>query len=319
METRRLIWAVAALAGSYSLATTPALALSGLALMPSTALMIAGAGQQGCALAVQPALGRGPVATPAGPLGPLSKSSAILGGQMSRLEMIARQQDATGPAGLTAPVPVSTLAASPLAAATQCPQLALPTASPFKVAPGIESRPLETGDFLASKRLPVRKTVFDAQWRRVSQGRVSRRLAATLEGSMRGGASQANLAAINSLTNARVRFVEDRQQYGRADYWASAEATLRRRAGDCEDIAIAKMQLLGAIGVPASDMYLTIARDLARNADHAMLVVRLDGRFWLLDNATDELLDASRSYDYRPILSYNSQGKWLHGYQAAAN
>jgi predicted transglutaminase-like cysteine proteinase len=79
------------------------------------------------------------------------------------------------------------------------------------------------------------------------------------------------------------------------------------------------MQLLGAIGVPASDMYLTIARDLARNADHAMLVVRLDGRFWLLDNATDELLDASRSYDYRPILSYNSQGKWLHGYQAAAN
>jgi predicted transglutaminase-like cysteine proteinase len=74
------------------------------------------------------------------------------------------------------------------------------------------------------------------------------------------------------------------------------------------------MQLLSAIGVARSDMYLTIARDLVRNADHALLVVRHEGKYWLLDNATDELLDASKSYDYRPILTYSETGKWLHGY-----
>ena len=53
-------------------------------------------------------------------------------------------------------------------------------------------------------------------------------------------------------------------------------------------------------------MFLVIARDLARNADHAVLVVRQDGRHWLLDNATDRLLDASGSFDYRPIMSFSS-------------
>jgi hypothetical protein len=43
-------------------------------------------------------------------------------------------------------------------------------------------------------------------------------------------------------------------------------------------------------------------------------VVRSEGRFWLLDNNTDRLVDASGANDYRPILSYGAGGKWLHGY-----
>ncbi len=69
------------------------------------------------------------------------------------------------------------------------------------------------------------------------------------------------------------------------------------------------MQLLAALGIAQSDMYLTIARDLVRNSDHALLVVSLDGRNWLLDNATNEVLDASQSYDYRPILSFSGSNK----------
>jgi predicted transglutaminase-like cysteine proteinase len=61
-------------------------------------------------------------------------------------------------------------------------------------------------------------------------------------------------------------------------------------------------------------MVLTIARDLARNADHAVLVVRLDGRYYMLDNATDQVLDASASHDYRPVLSFSDSQTWLHGY-----
>jgi predicted transglutaminase-like cysteine proteinase len=45
-----------------------------------------------------------------------------------------------------------------------------------------------------------------------------------------------------------------------------------------------------------------------------MLVVKLDGQSWLLDNATDQVLDARQSYDYRPILSFSQSKKWIHGY-----
>ena len=58
---------------------------------------------------------------------------------------------------------------------------------------------------------------------------------------------------------------------------------------------------------------LTVARDLVRNADHAFLVVKSGERSLLLDNNTDRLLDASRDHDYRPIMSFDAEGKWLHG------
>lgn len=126
----------------------------------------------------------------------------------------------------------------------------------------------------------------------------------------------ATLAAVNAWANARIRFVEDKVLYGKADYWANASTTLKRGAGDCEDIAIAKMQVLAALGLARDDMSLIIARDLVRKADHALLVVRMDGKNWVLDNSTNQLLDARSSYDYRPIMSFSSSGKWLHGYSS---
>jgi len=169
-------------------------------------------------------------------------------------------------------------------------------------------------DFLASKRLTVSHTSFDASWRRVNAEKLTTSAASGLSRLTSSRVSISTLTAVNAWTNAKIRYVEDSVLYGRPDYWAGARTTLSRKAGDCEDIAIVKMQILAAAGVKKSDMYLTIARDLVRNADHAMLIVKLDGRHWLLDNSTNELLDASTSHDYRPIMSFSADRKWLHGY-----
>ena len=201
----------------------------------------------------------------------------------------------------------------PGAGGANCQKLALPQGSSFAFRPGLR-QPMPGEDFLASKRLPVSKTAFDTQWRRVSQSSLPRGTAAALTQSLPSGGGMASLAAVNAWANANIRFADDQVLYGKPDYWADAGATLKRGAGDCEDIAITKLQLLAAMGVPRGDMYLTIARDLTRQADHALLVVKLDGKLWLLDNATNQLLDAQGSYDYRPILSYSSAGTWLHGY-----
>jgi predicted transglutaminase-like cysteine proteinase len=123
---------------------------------------------------------------------------------------------------------------------------------------------------------------------------------------------------VNQWVNRSIEYVEDRDLFARNDYWAGASRTMKLGRGDCEDIALTKMQLLAAAGVNRDDMILTIARDLVRGADHAVLIVKLDGRFVMLDNATDAIIDATVANDYRPILSYGQHQTWLHGYQTLA-
>jgi predicted transglutaminase-like cysteine proteinase len=76
------------------------------------------------------------------------------------------------------------------------------------------------------------------------------------------------------------------------------------------------MQLLAALGLPQDDMYLVLVRDLVRRQDHAVLAVRLDGRFVVLDNNSDALLEDGQVRDYRPVMSYSGGRRWIHGYAA---
>ena len=290
--------AAVALPGSAQAAT----ALGALPL----ALAAAASFEQGqCASAALPASGApAPIESAA-----LSKASAILGGQVSQLELLKQQQ-----AGLAVAKPALPGAGLVPRSGGECAMFVRPAVALAAMRPGLGASALGDGDFLASKRLPVKKTSFDAQWNRVRRDTLPAALTRSLAGVSAGKPNAAALAAVNSWANTRIRYVEDRELYGQPDYWADAKATLRRGAGDCEDIAIAKMALLAGMGVPREDMFLTVARDLARNADHALLVVRAEGRMWLLDNNTDRLLDAKAANDYRPILSYSAGGKWLHGY-----
>ena len=299
---------LAALIATTAAATLPAVAHASIALgtMP-LALAAAASFEQGqCATFAQPASGEAR-AVPAA----LSKSAAILGGRPSALEAM-RQQQAGPSAFAPAPAALSALPGAGLIPRSggECAMFVRPQSDFAGMRPGLGARTPGADDFLGSRRLAVRKTGFDAQWNRVRRGTISVGTA----GISGGNPGQAIISSVNSWANAKILYVEDRQLYGQADYWADAKTTLRRRAGDCEDIAIAKMALLAGAGVRREDMYLTIARDLARNADHALLVVKAGGKFWLLDNNTDILADASAANDYRPILSYSASGKWLHGY-----
>ena len=73
--------------------------------------------------------------------------------------------------------------------------------------------------------------------------------------------------------------------------------------------------MLRAAGVSDRDMYLVIAKDLVRRADHALLVVRSGGHMLVLDNGTNRILDADDISDYRPVLTFSANGAWTHGYR----
>jgi predicted transglutaminase-like cysteine proteinase len=242
-----------------------------------------------------------------------SKASAILGGQPSALEAmrLAQESEASAFAG-----PAEALAAGQaqveLALAPAVGGIRPSMACTLGVAP---PQPASTDpeNFLASKRLRIGRTSFDSAWQRVSDDRISASRYHHLVGETSDD-NMATLSSVNRWVNQAIAYTEDRALFGRNDYWAGAQRTLALRRGDCEDIALTKMELLAAAGIRHEDMVLTIARDLARNADHAVLIVRLDGRYYMLDNATDQVLDASTSHDYRPVLSFSDRQTWLHGY-----
>jgi predicted transglutaminase-like cysteine proteinase len=230
----------------------------------------------------------------------LSKSEAILGAP-SALEAILAQQHAAPrlaavlqPASYSMPRPVNAV---------------LRTGRTTDE--GVRSgRP----DVYGSVALSVGHTPLDARWRAVENGHVTGSAARFAE-TLRQAAPLKQLEGVNWYVNRRVRFQDDEAHFGRPDVWSSANDTFRSGRGDCEDFAIAKMQMLRELGFSSHDLYLVIVRDLVRRADHAVLVARAAGRMVVLDNGTDELLDSARVSDYRPVLTFASYGEWTHGYR----
>ena len=251
-------------------------------------------------LAVALALTLAPVAAHA-----QSKSDAILGGAPSALAALIAQQ--TG-----APLQPASYQPAPSANSVAFHNAIAPFWKP-SLSPAIA---LDRPDVFGSVALAIPRSPLDGRWHRVERSRISGAPAA-FAAALRGRDSVARLDAVNRYVNARVTFTDDLAQYRTADLWSAASDTLRRGRGDCEDYAIAKLQMLRAAGFADRDLYLVIVKDLVRRADHAVLVVRAEGRMLLLDNGTDRMADASLAQDYRPVFSFAAGRVWTHGYQRA--
>ncbi|UZW55464.1 transglutaminase-like cysteine peptidase [Sphingobium sp. JS3065] len=201
----------------------------------------------------------------------------------------------------------------PAPAATTIPQ-ASAFVMPARPVPALSGQPPRSGqpDVFGSVAMPISRTLLDGKWASVSATLPGKGVWSGVLNAARGSSSQQQVEVINSWVNRRLRFVDDRQG---GDNWASAARTLQSGAGDCEDYAIAKMKLLEAAGFDRRAMFLVIARDLVRQADHAVLAVRIGGELMILDNMTDRVLPSSSVGDYRPIMSFNAFGRWTHGYR----
>ena len=115
---------------------------------------------------------------------------------------------------------------------------------------------------------------------------------------------------VNNLVN-QNRYILDKNNWGKSDYWATPVEFLER-GGDCEDFAIAKYAALRSLGVPEERMRVAIVQDTQKNIPHAVLVVYTNDGAYLLDNQIKSLIDAERKGRYEPIFSINRQAWWLH-------
>jgi predicted transglutaminase-like cysteine proteinase len=230
-----------------------------------------------------------------------SKAQAILGGAPSALQAILAQQNGEAPAR----------------AELQPASYTVPTVTRAILRePAVASEGVASGrpDVFGSVALKVGTTRLDARWHRVERAPLTGE-AARYAHSLADLDPVERLEAVNRYVNRRVEFMDDSRQYGRADVWSAAADTLRRGRGDCEDYAIAKLQMLRRAGFADRNLYLVIVKDLISRADHAVLVVRAAGRMVVLDNGTERLLDTEEIHDYRPVLTFASTGTWTHGYR----
>ena len=115
---------------------------------------------------------------------------------------------------------------------------------------------------------------------------------------------------VNAIMN-KKRYIEDADNYGKSDYWATP-VEFFKRGGDCEDFAIAKYTALRTLGVPDNRMRIAIVQDQKKNIPHAVLIVYTDTGAMILDNQIKTATKATKIKHYKPIFSINQSAWWLH-------
>ncbi|WP_265530663.1 transglutaminase-like cysteine peptidase [Sphingomicrobium marinum] len=229
---------------------------------------------------------------------PSLKASAILGGNGSSLQAIlAGQQAATPSYTQYRPMAPAATSARPYVRAHRA---ALPAHASLP-------------NLFGSVALSVSRTPFDQGWMRVANAGVSGRAAVYARDAAIDG-DHAAIERINRYVNARIAYTSDTRQFGREDRWMRPDESFASGRGDCEDYAIAKMAMLKEAGFAADNLYIVVLKDLANLNDHAVLAVRHEGRFLILDNSHDRVEDANTISFFRPVMSFSSAGRWIHGF-----
>jgi len=116
------------------------------------------------------------------------------------------------------------------------------------------------------------------------------------------------LAHINRAINLTIKAKDDVTNYGVGEIWTTPLATLANGAGDCTDYAIAKYYLLGEVGIAENDRRLLIVSSKNPRDIHAVLAVRAERRWLILDNKTLAIVDAGDS-GYAPLLEFTNRGR----------
>lgn len=173
-------------------------------------------------------------------------------------------------------------------------------------------------DVLGTTTLPIRADRYVIEWARASRDASASPALRQLIEPARSLGRLDQIAFVQAIVAQRIRWRSDATEWGRHDYWASAQETLARGAGDQEDRAILKMQALRALGFSPRDLYLTIGKETIGGPPIFVLLVRQAGRYFVLDDWSGPPRPVERRKDFVPMLSFAQGGTWIHGKRAGS-
>lgn len=131
-------------------------------------------------------------------------------------------------------------------------------------------------------------------------------LAIVDEGRSRTG--RARIGVINRAINLAIVATPDMVQWHVADRWSPPLETFTTGRGDCEDYAIAKYVALRAAGIAGDDVKLVVLRNIAKAEDHAVVAVRLDDGWVILDNRWLALVHDAEMWRAMPLFVLDDSG-----------
>jgi predicted transglutaminase-like cysteine proteinase len=127
----------------------------------------------------------------------------------------------------------------------------------------------------------------------------------------------AKLRAVNDFYNQRLAYMEDIDNWGQIDYWASPLESLGKGAGDCEDYAIGKYFTLTSLGVPHSKLRMVYVRASIAGAPNGFVAHMVlayyptpEAEPQVLDNLQPVIRPAGERPDLTPVFSFNAEGLW---------
>lgn len=117
------------------------------------------------------------------------------------------------------------------------------------------------------------------------------------------------LARINRDVNRLIAYRADR-----GDEWSSLAETAARGAGDCDDFALAKLELLRRSGFDEDALQFVVLKDRSSGLHHAVIAVHVDGSRYILDNLSNAVRTDDRYAAYVPMMSFVNGRSYLHGF-----
>ena len=125
------------------------------------------------------------------------------------------------------------------------------------------------------------------------------------------------LKAVNDFYNQRLAYMEDIDNWGQVDYWASPLEALGKGAGDCEDYAIGKYFTLTSLGMPHAKLRMVYVRASIPGAPNGFVAHMVlayyptpDAEPLVLDNLQPVIRLAGERPDLTPVFSFNAEGLW---------
>ena len=129
--------------------------------------------------------------------------------------------------------------------------------------------------------------------------------------SLKGQPVKVQLAALNKSINRMVSYADDKEIFGKRDYWATPSEFFKGK-GDCEDFAAVKFWSLLELGFSNEQLRMAIVRDTKRKIMHAVVTVSVEGKSYILDSLFDHPVEQKYVLKYSPLYSANLDSQWLH-------
>lgn len=172
-------------------------------------------------------------------------------------------------------------------------------------------------DIFGTSAIGAGVTFYDARFRRVANTDRAHPLVMEMADTVRRLPPAQQLLVVDALVREKVRWAHDLDTMKVADLWANAGETLERGAGDSEDIAVVKMQVLKAAGWNPRDLYISIGREKGVGP-HIILIARTAGGFYVLDDRARQPVAAGVNAKFTPILTLGEGKSWVHGRRVTA-